>query len=134
MKRIAIFSLVICSFLLLGNIFARGMKLTSDQGSKSTKWVQGQEEGVSYQRLWSDDEWPQVSVLKLSDDAYEEFRKNPAKFINNNKIFPAPVNDPAGPGVLLTAPKEPGGYWYVLTPHGHPSTMYSAVVPEPPEK
>jgi hypothetical protein len=135
MKRIAIFGLVVCLFLLLGNIFARGVKLIRDQGGKSTKWMQVQgKQGVYFQQLWSDDEWPQVAVLKLSDDAYEEFRKNPAKFINVNHIFPDMVQDPAGPGVSLTAPKEPGGFWFVLVSHGHPSKTYSAAVPEPLEK
>lgn len=134
MKRIAILGLVMCFFLLLGNIFARGMKLTSDQGDKSTKWVKVRE-GVYFQQLWSDDEWPQVTVLKLSNDAYEEFRKSPAKFINNytGKFFPTMVNDPSAAGVSLTAPQEPGGSWFVIVPHGHPSKTYFAAVPEPPE-
>jgi hypothetical protein len=132
MKRIAIFGSVVCLLLLLDNIFARGVKLTRDQEIKSTKWVQGKQ-GVYFQQLWSDNEWPQVAVLKLSDDAYEEFRKHPADFINANHIFPQKVNDPSGPGVSLTAPKEPGGFWFVIVPHGHPSRTYSAAVPEPLE-
>jgi hypothetical protein len=134
MKRMAIFGLAVCSFLLLGTIVARETKLTSDQGDKSGKWVD-LGKGVSYQRLSSDGEWPEVTVLRLSNDAYEEFRKNPAKFINNytGKFFPKMVNDPSPAGVALAAPQEPNGFWFIIVPHGHPSTIYFGAVPEPVE-
>jgi hypothetical protein len=134
MKRIAISGLAVCLFLLLGTIVAREMKLTNDQGEKPTKWIQVRD-GVFYQQLWSDDEWPQVTVLKLSIDAYEEFRKNPAKFVNTypGKFFPKMVKDPSAAGVSLTAPQEQNGYWFIIIPHGHPSTMYFGAVPEPVE-
>jgi hypothetical protein len=134
MKRITIFGLVVCFFLLPGNSFAPGMKLARDRGEKSTKWVKA-EDGVSYQQLWSDDEWPQVTVLKLSNDAYEKFRKQPAKFINTykGKFFPSAVQDPSAAGVTLSAPQEPNGSWLILINHGRPSGTYFGAVPEPPE-
>jgi hypothetical protein len=134
MKRIAIFGLAICFFLLLGTFVASEVKLTSDQGDKSGKWAD-LGKGVSYQRLSSEGEWPEVTVLRLSNTAYEEFRKNPAKFVNNytGKFFPKLVNEPSAAGVALAAPQEPNGFWYILLPHGHPSTMYFAAVPEPVE-
>jgi len=134
MKRIAIFGLAICFFLLLGTIVAREIKLTSDRGEKSGKWVD-LGKGVSYQQLSSAGEWPEVTVLRLSTGAYEDFRKNPAQFVNHykGKFFPEKVNEPSAPGVELAAPQQPDGYWFILLPHGHPSTMYFAAVPEPKE-
>jgi hypothetical protein len=131
MKRIAIFGLVLCFFLLLGNVFAREKKLAPAQEKESTKWDLITK-GVFVQRLWSKDEWPEVAVLKLSDDAYKEFREDSAKFINTSKIFPAQVK-PSGICVSLTAPQEPGGVWFVLIGHGRPSREYCAAIPEPEE-
>jgi hypothetical protein len=132
MKRMAIFSLVTFFWLLHGNVFAQQKLSPDDPGKGSTKWEMIKD-GVWVQRLWSKDEWPQIAILKLSDDAYREFREDPAKFINSNKIFPVPVQQPAGPGASLSARKEPGGVWLVMLPHGRPSTMYWAAAPEPPE-
>jgi hypothetical protein len=135
MKRKAIFGLAVCFFLLLGSIAAREMKLTRDQADKSGKWV-GLEKGVSYQGLSSKGEWPEVAVLRLSNDAYEEFRKNPATFVNKytGKVFSKAVVDPSAAGVTLSAPQEPTGYWFIMMLHGHPSKTYFAAVPEPVEK
>jgi len=134
MKRIAILGLM-CICFLLGIVFSRGMKPANAEGNKTTKWMKAAE-GVYFQQLWNDDEWPQVTVLRLSTEAYEDFRKNPAKFINSytKKLFPVLVREPSPAGVSLIAPQEPGGYWYVIVNHGHPSTFYYAAVPEPPEK
>ena len=135
MKRIAIFGLVLCTCLLVWNVFSQEMKPSKSEENKPTKWVKVAE-GVSVQKLWSDDEWPQVIVLRLSNHAYQEFIKNPARFINSypKEFFPVMVKDPSLAGVSLTAPQEPDGYWYVLFPHGRPSSSYYAAVPEPPEK
>jgi hypothetical protein len=132
MKRIAMFCLSVCFFLIVGSIFAREINLASHQGDKSSKWVKVKD-GVYFQQLWSDDEWPQVVVLKLSNDAYEDFRRSPAKFINANKFFPKLVIDPSAAGVSLTAPQESGGSWFVMISHGHSSRSYFGAVPEPPE-
>lgn len=134
MKRIAIFGLAICFFLLLGTIVAREIKLTSDQGDKSSKWVD-LGNGVFYQQLSSPGKWPEVIVLRLSIGAYEDFRKNPAKFVNHykGKFFPEEVNEQSPAGVELAAPQQPDGYWFILIGHGRPSTMYFAAVPEPVE-
>jgi hypothetical protein len=135
MKRKAILGLAVCFFSLLGTITAREMKLISDQRDKGGKWVELRN-GVSYQRLSSEAEWPEVAVLKLSNDAYEEFRKNPAAFVNKHtgKIFSKAVIDPSAAGVTLSAPQEPDGSWFILMDHGHPSRTYFAAVPEPVEK
>lgn len=61
--------------------------------------------GVKLQRLWSKNEWPQIAVLKLSAAAFATFEKNPAQFINGNKVFPNKVQTPAGPGVSVIARK-----------------------------
>jgi len=135
MKRKAIFGLTGCFFLLLGTIVAREINSSSDQTDKAGKWM-ALAEGVSYQRLSSDEEWPEVVVLRLSNDAYENFRKNPAKFVNNysGKLFSKRVNDPSPAGVTLQAPQEPNGHWFIIMNHGHPSRTYFAAVPEPEEK
>jgi hypothetical protein len=132
MKRMAVYFLLVCFLLILGSIFARGMKPASDQGDRSSKWMKVKD-GVYFQQLWSADEWPQVAVLKLSNDAYEDFRRSPAKFVNANKLFPNLVVDPSAAGVSLTAPQESGGSWFVTICHAHSSRSYSGAIPEPPE-
>jgi hypothetical protein len=131
-KRLTIPSLVVCFLLLQGNAFAQQDKSSVEQGTTSTKWEKIKD-GVWVQRLWSKNEWPQVAVLKLSDAEYKEFREDTAKFVNFHKVFPVKVNEPAGPGVSLSAPRDPSGYWLVLIGHGAGSVMYTAAVPEPPE-
>jgi len=135
MKRIEIFGLILCLCFLAWNVVSQGTKSTNAEENKSTKWVKVAE-GVYVQQLWTGDEWPQVIVLKLSNHAYEEFKKNPAKFVNSypKKFFPVMVKDPSLAGVSLTAAQEPDGDWYVIFPHGRPSSSYYAAVPEPPEK
>jgi hypothetical protein len=134
MKRIAILGLM-CICFLLGITFSRAIKPANAEGNKTTKWMKAAE-GVYFQQLWNDDEWPQVIVLKFSNHAYEEFRTSPAKFINSypKKFFPVSVNEPSPAAVTLMAPQEPDGYWYVIVSHGRPSTSYYAAIPEPPEK
>jgi hypothetical protein len=134
MKRKSIFGLAVCFFLLLGTIAAQEMNSRNDRTDKSGKWV-ALGAGVSYQRLSSDGEWPEVAVLRLSNDAYEKFRESPAKFINNYKgrVFSKTVNDPSPAGVTLEAPQEPNGYWFVILSHGHPSISYFGAIPEPVE-
>ena len=135
MKRKAILGLAVCFFLLLGTMAAREMKLTREVANQSGKWV-GLGAGVSYQGLSSEREWPEVAVLRLSNDAYEEFRKSPAAFVNKytGKVFSKAVVNPSEAGVTLSAPQEPNGYWFIMMLHGHPSKTYFAAVPEPVEK
>lgn len=133
MKRMAFFCLVICFLLLQGGAVAQHKESPSVREQESTKW-EPVKDGIWVQRLWSKDEWPQIAVLKLSADAFKEFGKDPAKLINDNHIFPAQVQHPAGPGVSLTADKEPGGVWVVTVVHGRPSRAYYSSVPEPPKK
>ena len=132
MKRIAIPASLIFSLMLLGVVLTRGMRPTMTQQGKSTKWVKS-EDGVYYQLLSSGDEWPQTTVLKLSKEAYEDFSKNPAKFINEHRFFSKPVKDPLPACASLMAPQESGGDWFVIVLHAHPSIGYCAAVPEPPE-
>jgi hypothetical protein len=131
MKPITTIGLVAC-VLLIGTVLARETKLAHADENQSANWKQ-LGPGTSVQRLWSKDEWPQVAVLKISNDMYQKFTRNAADFINTHKIFPVSVQDPTGPNVSAKAPQESGGVWLVILVHGRTSTCYSAAVPEPPE-
>jgi hypothetical protein len=132
MKPITVVGLVVC-VLLIGTVLTRETKLAHADERESTEWKQLRP-GISVQRLWGKDEWPQVAVLKVSNDMYQKFTRNPADFINTNKIFPVSVQDPTGANVSAKAPQESGGVWLVVLVHGKTSTCYSAAVPEPPEQ
>jgi hypothetical protein len=141
MKWIAAFALALCLlFLLPKTTFAQNADAPNppakekqkEEKPPATKWTVLRD-GVSLQRLWIGREYPEIAVLKLSDDKRNEFLDAPAKFINGFSIFPKPVRDPAGPCVSLTAIREPQGPWIVIVTHSRPSAMYCAIVPEPPE-
>jgi hypothetical protein len=131
MKPITTIGLVVC-VLLMGAVLKRDTKLAHADETASKNWKQ-LGPGISVQRLWGKDEWPQVAVLKVSNDMYQNFTRNAADFINTNKIFPVSVQDPTGANVSAKAPQESGGVWLVILVHGRTSTCYSAAVPEPPE-
>jgi hypothetical protein len=134
MKRIATIGLLVCVSLMgVVSASAQETKSTHADEKESTKWKQ-LGPGLSVQKLWSKHEWPQVAVLKMSDDVYQKFKENPAVFINTNKIFPVAVKDPTGPTVTLKAPQQSGGVWMLILAHGKTSIVYSAAVPEPLEQ
>ncbi|HTP69060.1 MAG TPA: hypothetical protein VMJ35_09165 [Dongiaceae bacterium] len=130
MRRTAHYFLVIGSFLLVGTLVARQARSARDQ-DQSNKWID-KGNGVSLQVVSNRDEWPELAVLKLTNDAYGAFTKNPAGFINNVKVFSVPVRDPSPAGVTLIAPQDAAGGYYVMVAHGHTSTSYTASVPAPP--
>ena len=102
MKRSVRYCLVIGSFLLFGTLVARQAKSARDQDGQSSKRVD------------------------------KAFRRGPASFINNIKVFSVPVRDPSPAGVILIAPQDPAGGYIVVIAHGHTSTTYTATVPAPP--
>ena len=131
MKRIVFACVAVCSFLLLGTVIAGELKSTRDQDGTQNRWLD-KGGGIWFQLVSNKDEWPEIGVLKLTNDAYGVYRNNPAKFMNDNSLFSKPVNDPSPAGVALTAPQDSGGLWYVIIGHGHMSNTYSAALPAPP--
>ncbi len=51
------------------------------------------QDGVQVIRFWKTvgPTWPQIAILRLSDQKFNEFRADPLAFVNKNKIFPEPV-------------------------------------------
>lgn len=132
MKRIALACLAVCAFLLLGILIARESQPTQgQQGGSQNAWI-SKGDGVFFQLVSGKDEWPEIGVLKLTNDAYASFSQSPAKFINNHSLFSRPVIDPSPASVSLNAPQDPAAaFYYAVISHGHMSTTYTAAVPAP---
>jgi len=80
------------------------------------------------------DAYPQVSVLRVSNDVYFEFSRDPKefmKFINLHEIFPKAVIV-SGPWVSLSAidqkADQPG--WILTLVHGKLSTVIVSALPQ----
>jgi hypothetical protein len=102
----------------------------SDSGKKQTSKWEPVKKGAVVQRLWRLGEWPQIAVLKLSAQVFDEFTNNPAKFINGNKLFPAAVQTPAGPGASLIAKDGIRGAQIVVIIHKKASRAPWVSIPE----
>jgi len=80
------------------------------------------------------DAYPQVSVLRVSNDVYFEFSRDPKefmRFVNLHEIFPKAVIV-SGPWVSLSAidqkADQPG--WILTLVHGKLSTMIVSALPQ----
>jgi len=134
MKWITMFALSMCSLLLLpGESFAQAAEAQKTPAKPTTKW-KTLGDGARIQRLWTDDEYPEVAVLELSDGEYKEFIQDVASYLNKNKVFPKPVNSPAGPCAAVAAPNKDDGKWFIVISHDRTSNIYCGVIPEPSGK
>jgi hypothetical protein len=105
------------------------VQISKSRVKLSSKW-ESVKKGAIVQRLWRLGEWPQIAVLKLSAQAFDEFTNNPAKFINGNKLFPAAVQTPAGPGASLIAKQGIRGAQIVIIIHKRASRAPWVSIPE----
>jgi len=81
--------------------------------------------GVRALRLWTmtAPQYPQIVVLKLSNDEYVNFKKDPSAFVNSHHVFPKDVQ-PGATNTEVEAP--PAGYkgvWSAVCVHTMQSTM-----------
>jgi hypothetical protein len=78
---------------------------------------------VKVLRLWKlgGPEWPQIAVLDLSREQFNDLQKNLSAFANKYHIFPNDVR-PGGRLVMLeTPPKGYAGPWMAILSHKKPS-------------
>jgi len=83
-------------------------------------------------------DWPQIVVLDLTAEQFEEFHNNPIAFAEEYKLFPEnqkikwmshPAMPPTGKGI----PQAPEGVrWTVVVNHCHASSATAAACPQPP--
>jgi hypothetical protein len=93
--------------------------------------------GKQVLRLWQlegTDEFPQISVLRLSNANYLKFSQNPKgfmKFVNEHRVFSKDVII-AGPWVSLSSVDQKDGPsdWVLMLVHGKMSTMIVAALPQ----
>lgn len=104
-------------------------------GKESVKWQRIDD--IPVLKLWEldgADIFPQVSILRVSNEAYRKFSKHPKEFVeflNKNRIFSKPVII-AGPWVTLSSVEEesePPG-WVLTAVHGHMSTVVVSALPQ----
>jgi hypothetical protein len=80
------------------------------------------------------DVYPQVAILRVSDEIYEKFSRDPSKlfqFVNKNKVFSKPVKT-AGPWVTLSSVEQESDppEWTLTIIHGHLSGMIVSALPD----
>ncbi len=104
MKRTTTLGLLVSCllFLLAGGLgFAqdaakKAAPKAAEKKPRSPKW-ETLADGIQVLRLWNTTgpESPEIAMLRLSEDEYKEFDKDPKKYINDRfpKIFPEKVND-----------------------------------------
>ena len=85
-------------------------------------------------RLWQSEEYPQTSILRVSNAAYRKFFQDPKgfmAFVNEHNIFSKDVIV-AGPWVSLSSvdQKDNPPDWVLTLVHGKRSTMIVAALPE----
>jgi hypothetical protein len=94
-------------------------------------------DGIPVLKVWEldgHDSFPQVSILKVSNQEYEKFAKHPkgfVEFLNKHKLFSKPVIV-AGPWVTLSSvEEEPETDGWILTGiHGKLSTVIVSALPQ----
>jgi hypothetical protein len=77
------------------------------------------EPGVRLFRLWvtTGPEQPQIAVLQLSSEKYQELRKNVKAFLDSRNIFFESVRPGAALTEMLTPSAEYNGEWIVAIVH-----------------
>lgn len=127
MRRIAICGLLVFSLLLIG---ASGFLVAQEQTKRAQKeksptWTEVAP-GVWRTELGTDE--PDIAVLRLSDQEYKEFFKDPKKYFNSHHVFPKEVNKAEGAG---DDPPPTGAGWIVVATHVPYSTATYVSWPAP---
>lgn len=82
-------------------------------------------------RLWdaTGPQWPQLALLDLSKEMYQEMQKDQSTFINKYKIFPNKVQPAARYTELQTTPDKYTGRYIVFSLHRPSSGNLGASAP-----
>ena len=101
---------------------------------ESAKWEKADD--IQVLKLWELEGakvFPQVSILRVSNERYRKFFENPkgfGEFVNQHKIFSKDVIT-AGPWMTLSSVEQqadPPG-WVLTALHGHMSTAVVSALP-----
>jgi len=143
MKRIIFPSLLVLSVL---SFLPNGPSSAQPMGQRMPPlaWAKLTDD-IQVLRTWQlegADVYPQVSLLRVSNTAYQNYFRDPQgfmKFVNMNKVFSKDVII-AGPWVSLSSfdAKDESPDWVLTMVHGKMSTMIVSALPqlkqEPPPK
>jgi len=138
MKRTTIPALLVWSLVFVSG--ARGQETPSRTDNPSSKALQWETVGaIKVLRIWqldSPDTYPQIAILRVTNDDYQKFVQNPdalRQFANKTKVFPKDVNK-VGPWESLSNLNyaDPPGFVITLL-HQRTSMIVVAGVQEPPE-
>lgn len=141
MKRAIMAGFFLCSLVLLqGEARAQRKtiltgKLAAARSDASFQWENV--DGAQVARLWQVEGasvYPQISVLRVSNNTYLKFSRDPKgfmKFVNAHKVFSKDVIV-AGPWVSLSSvdQKDDPPDWVLTLVHGKMSTMIVAALPQ----
>jgi hypothetical protein len=127
MKRIVLGSTVFLSLLF---VLASGLLLAQEetkraQQEKPPTWTQVTP-GIWRTELGTGE--PDIAVLRLSDEEYKEFFKDPKQYFNSHHVFPKPVNKAEESG---EDPPPTGAGWIVVATHNPYSTATYVSWPAP---
>lgn len=126
MKRIAIGSaLVLCLLLMLASGFLPAQEAKPSQQEKQPVWTKIAT-GQWRTELGTDE--PDIAVLRLSDEEYKEFFKDPKEYFNSHHTFPKKVNKAEAAG---EDPPPTGAGWIVVATHTPYSTATYVSWPAP---
>lgn len=94
-----------------------------------------QANGIKAQHLWETTprDWPQITLLKLSNDLYQEFVKDPSAFATKQNIFGKAVQNGSRCVLLANPPEGYTGDWNVTLVHHNSSGMACSSSPAPKE-
>jgi hypothetical protein len=124
MRPIAIRGLLVLSLLLTGaSAFPSAQEAKPSQQEKQPVWTQIAP-GQWRTELGTDE--PDLAVLRLSDQEYKEFFKDPKEYFNSHHIFPKKVNKAEAAG---DDPPPTGAGWIVMATHTPYSTATYVIWP-----
>lgn len=97
-------------------------------------------EDIQVLRVWQldgkQDTYPQIAVLRVSNGTYLKFfqdRDGFKTFINNNQVFPKPVNQVlawVSLSSVVSVPEDPSPTWVLTCVHGKTSLSACSALPQ----
>lgn len=136
MRRILFPALVVfCLFLLPSG--PTSAQQTQKKRMAVINWEKLPED-IQVLRVWQLDgkqyTYPQISVLRVSNDTYLKFfqdRKGFKTFINENQVFPKPVNEVlAWVSLSSVVPEDQAPVWVLTCVHGKTSLSACSALPQ----
>ncbi len=89
MKRITLPALLVLFVFFSPTNEQSSAQQAAQKEPPSTEWKK-LKEGVQVLKLWESvgPKWPQIAILRLSVEEYEDFLEHPVDYLNDHKVYP----------------------------------------------